>query len=353
MSAPPQLTQHADLPDRNIENDILSERLKQPPDRESGRERTVAGTGLRGTEPPESAGASASKPDAPAAQEGDEDSDEVPSIVPAPPIPEAPAAKTKAAKAQSREKRPKAAAKKSAAMPPSLRRAQGSVERACDNDWDAGDGDLQMGLQAALGQSEDRDEVITVDDAEPPLKAKSLQLVGWLVGTRLPMVPLDLPKDLCWQPSKLKSKQLHCRQVQRTPGPGVVDVEGETAALQRDPVENGAEVTGQVRRGLRLAGEWRPPPLLQLPSEVRPWDAAAYRGTELSVRASSRAPPTAARQEEVGPEYRIKLVGLLRDLESRSSGLSEPALLRTFWSRLSNGERNQFAHEFPQFLGSF
>ena len=31
--------------------------------------------------------------------------------------------------------------------------------------------------------------------------------------------------------------------------------------------------------------------------EVRPWDAAAYRGTELSVRASSRAPPTAARQE--------------------------------------------------------
>ena len=132
MSAPPQLTQHADLPDRNIENDILSERLKQPPDRESGRERTVAGTGLRGTEPPESAGASASKPDAPAAQEGDEDSDEVPSIVPAPPIPEAPAAKTKAAKAQSREKRPKAAAKKSTAMPPSLRRAQG-LERPKTN----------------------------------------------------------------------------------------------------------------------------------------------------------------------------------------------------------------------------
>ena len=143
MSAPPQLTQHVDLSHGKNENDGLSEPLKQTPDRGSGREsmrreetlqgRTVAGTGLHGKELQESAGASASKPDAPAAQEGDEDStDEVPPIVPAPLSLEAPAAKTKAAKAQSRDKRPKAAAKKSAAMPPSLRRAQG-LERPKTN----------------------------------------------------------------------------------------------------------------------------------------------------------------------------------------------------------------------------
>eukprot|EP00438_Fugacium_kawagutii_P013852 Skav219993 [mRNA] locus=scaffold137:241298:245208:- [translate_table: standard] len=138
------------------------------------------------------------------------------------------------------------------------------------------------------------------------------------------LYPFDQVDDICWQPAKLKSKQLGCRQLQRTPGPGVGDVVEGEAAPPRDPAAADDEATGQGRRALRLAAEWRPPPLLQLPKEIRPWTAGAYRGSELSVRAS-------ARNRTVSPEVAdgmfekagAAVVGLLRDLESRSSGLSE------------------------------
>lgn len=256
------------------------------------------------------------------------------------------------------ERRPKApAARKSAPMVPS-RTLQGSGQNDDDSDWEA-DGDLQLGLRAALGLPDPSEEPEVIEVGSSTLQRTQKdwpRMVSWPEGRGL--LPLKLPKAVSWHVTSLKSHELRRRQQQRTPGAGAGASPGDSVAgdpeMYTEVVASVAPVSVAVapqkvdeakpRRGIRLAGEYRPPPRLRLPRDAQPWNAANYRGTELAARANARREAV----QQAGPDYTTKLVGLMRNLENHTS---EPAdVLRLFWSTLSAGERIRFTSEFPQFL---
>lgn len=268
-----------------------------------------------------------------------------------------------------------------------------------DEDLDSEDGDLEEGLRAAFGASE-----------LEPLQAGWPRAVRWpdidAAGARPGegrLLSLRLSQDLHWQASALKSSEVEVRRRSRradaawaSAGPPAnpdgcgIDPEEELAASPA--TSSGAEAAS--RRRIRLAAEWRSPPLLELPQDVPRWDPAEYRGSELSVRreawrlqlerahsggggapgpglgvvaphglcSGSSAPSlgtvaaaapglmvTAAAKDLHGSvEYRAKLVSLMSQLENHAA--QPDALVQNFWASLLMGERARFAAEFPQFL---
>lgn len=121
--------------------------------------------------------------------------------------------------------------------------------------------------------------------------------------------------------------------------------------------------TTRGKRRIRMAGEWRPLLLLELPDDGT-YDATQYIGTELSARAKGRsATPCPSQANSASPSlhvapqelekprdplYTAKLVVLMSQLENR---MVEPeAVVRQFWASLSEEERRCFRAEFPQFL---
>eukprot|EP00913_Durusdinium_trenchii_P020318 g19088.t1 len=244
------------------------------------------------------------------------------------------------------------------------------------SDWEA-DGDLQLGLRAALGLPDPSEEPEVIEVGSSTLQrsnpgscvlflqsdTKRLATDGKLARRKRALaaqaaegsrrcqlgvredgsspggfVARDLVEESRASPPPAATPRppatpaapvLLVRRLSGTPGAGAGASPGDSVAgdpeMYTEVVASVAPVSVAVapqkvdeakpRRGIRLAGEYRPPPRLRLPRDAQPWNAANYRGTELAARANARREAV----QQAGPDYTTKLVGLMRNLENHTS----------------------------------